>query len=244
MFVGSKLKPILSAITVLEGMTDQDLELLQQRSRWRKVLPGHNLLSHSTEATSVFFLCEGEMIARIITPSGREVGIANLRSGDIVGEMAVLSGQPRLADVMADSECVVAELSAEDFLNLLADHPIVTRNLLIRANQIIVKANQRITGLVAANVNDRVNSEIFRIATTTLALQGEDETRALEDILINPAPSHERIANFAGTTREAVTKQLAYLSKNKILSHKRGQIIIHDLEALRSMISQRMGDTG
>ena len=46
-----------------------------------------------------------------------------LGSGDFFGEMALLSGRPRQADVVALGYCRVLVLSAADFRRFLRDYP-------------------------------------------------------------------------------------------------------------------------
>ena len=49
--------------------------------------------------------------------------IASIKAGEIVGEMALLSGEPRNATVVADSDITVYALSSRDFTSLLARCP-------------------------------------------------------------------------------------------------------------------------
>jgi NTE family protein len=51
------------------------------------------------------------------------------RAGDVVGEVALLTGEPRSATLLARVPSVVSELSREAFLAVAADHPVLLANL-------------------------------------------------------------------------------------------------------------------
>jgi SulP family sulfate permease len=55
----------------------------------------------------------------------RRKRVRTLSAGTVVGEMALYSGQPRSADVVAETECRVRRLSAERFARLEREHPSV-----------------------------------------------------------------------------------------------------------------------
>ena len=55
----------------------------------------------------------------MVLPSER----VRLGSGDFFGEMALLSGRPRMADVVALGYCRVLVLSAAEFRRFLRDYP-------------------------------------------------------------------------------------------------------------------------
>jgi len=55
----------------------------------------------------------------VVLPNGR----VRLGSGDFFGEMALLSGRRRQADVVALGYCRVLELSAADFRRFLRNYP-------------------------------------------------------------------------------------------------------------------------
>jgi CRP-like cAMP-binding protein len=54
---------------------------------------------------------------------------ARLGTGDIVGEMSLLTGQPRIATVVALDECRVLELSHEAMSPIMVDNPEIAEGL-------------------------------------------------------------------------------------------------------------------
>jgi CRP-like cAMP-binding protein len=59
--------------------------------------------------------------------------IATLGPGDFLGELAVLSGAPRTADVVANSPMVLETLNRREFMSLLDESASIAKKILIGA---------------------------------------------------------------------------------------------------------------
>jgi CPA2 family monovalent cation:H+ antiporter-2 len=83
----------------------------------RSAVPGTRLIRKGEAANEVFFLASGAV----------EVSINNrnivLKPGDIFGEMALMSGAPRTADVTAIDYCQLLVLDREDFMRFVERTP-------------------------------------------------------------------------------------------------------------------------
>jgi ATP-binding cassette subfamily B protein len=79
----------------------------------RTLARGERLISQGEQDDSLFIVKSGRLaVTRREAPSHR---IAHLGEGDVVGEMAVLTREPRSADVVADSDSVVIAVPGEEF---------------------------------------------------------------------------------------------------------------------------------
>ena len=89
----------------------------------------HEVLCEAGEPGDSLLLIESGF-ARVVL-DGRTV--AKLRRGDVVGEMSLVTGEPRSATVVAAVPIDALELRRQDFARLLARHPALLANL----NQIL-----------------------------------------------------------------------------------------------------------
>ena len=73
----------------------------------------------------MFLVVDGRLKTRLIKPRQpkQTTVLGHLRRGELVGEMSVLSDQPRMCSVVAVRESKVLELSRSDFLAIVAQHP-------------------------------------------------------------------------------------------------------------------------
>jgi CPA1 family monovalent cation:H+ antiporter len=87
----------------------------------RMSLPGDPIVRRGQRGDAMFFIASGA--ASVLIP-GKPV---ELGSGEFFGEMALLTGQPRNADVVSLGYCRLLELGSDDFQNLLAGDPEMKR---------------------------------------------------------------------------------------------------------------------
>ena len=78
----------------------------------REVPAGTRILEHGDTASSAYFILDGSATAGI--PDGDSYrGLSTMGAGDFFGEIAALTGSPRTADVVADSETTLMEVPAD-----------------------------------------------------------------------------------------------------------------------------------
>lgn len=89
--------------------------------------PGTRLMAQGEPGEDLFFIAEGSVEVTVI-PLGvgspfPPVRVAELMSGDVVGEMALITNQPRSATVTAIDEVTAYRLTRDNWLYLEAFHP-------------------------------------------------------------------------------------------------------------------------
>ncbi len=111
------------------GLTIEQREVLLLHFQPRTAEPGERIFRAGDEADGVYFISQGEV----------EVVIADrhitLGAGDVFGEMALISGQPRSADVTALDYSTFAMLSRRDFRQLLRRYPEIRAQITVLATQ-------------------------------------------------------------------------------------------------------------
>lgn len=70
---------------------------------------GEHIIRQGANGCSMFIMLEGEADVFVNT-SGQDLHVATLREGDAFGEMCLLTGEARTADVIARTDCEVWEL--------------------------------------------------------------------------------------------------------------------------------------
>ena len=99
------------------GLTPEQREVLLLHFVPRTAEPGERIIRRGDPADGVYFISQGEVEVSV---AGRQI---KLGAGEVFGEMALLSGQPRSADVTALDYSTFAMLSERDFRQLLRKYP-------------------------------------------------------------------------------------------------------------------------
>ncbi len=115
----------------LHGLTRAQFDLLALTARRVAFGPGDRILTEGSTDNSQFLLVKGCVrVERRLHEAGHAMRIGSIRSGAIFGEMAMLTGEPRSADVVADSNVVCHELTAADLAMLDSLDPAISFILL------------------------------------------------------------------------------------------------------------------
>ena len=78
----------------------------------REVPSGTRIVEHGDAASSAYFILDGSTTAGIPTEGGYR-GLSTMTAGDFFGEIAALTGSPRTADVVADTDTTLLEVPAD-----------------------------------------------------------------------------------------------------------------------------------
>ncbi len=84
---------------------------------------GETILRRETAGDSMFILHSGTVSIRVPDGEGNVTEVAQLDDGAVVGEMALLTGDSRTADVVALTDVVALEIGKDSLQPILHDHP-------------------------------------------------------------------------------------------------------------------------
>ena len=84
---------------------------------------GEQLIRQGEQADSMFLISEGALEVKVPGKDGRAITVATLWPGDCVGEMSLLTGAPRSADVYAKADAVLVEIKKENIAPILESNP-------------------------------------------------------------------------------------------------------------------------
>ena len=85
--------------------------------------PTQRFVIEGQPGTSLFLVGEGEVEVRLRRDDGRDWLAATMGRGEIVGEMALVTGECRAATVRSADETVIYEISRQQYEPLLRAHP-------------------------------------------------------------------------------------------------------------------------
>ena len=95
----------------------------------RSVTGGEVLIREGDDADALYLIAEGRLRVIGRRDDGTPQTLAELGRGEIVGEMALVTNEPRSATVTAVRDSLVLELPATTFLALVQEHPDVLREV-------------------------------------------------------------------------------------------------------------------
>lgn len=216
----------LRGVTILSGLTDAQLGVLAA-SFHRRTYPAREIIFHQGEpGTALYIIVAGKVRVFVCSETGREMTADILGRGEVFGEMALLSNQPRSASIMAMTSTQVLTLDRDAFHAGLRAYPEIAVNILaVLANRLRATTTFA-SELVFNNLHGRVGHVLLALAERHGVAEGE----ALRlDVPLTQA----ELATLVGTTRESVSRTLSVYESHGVLRVAGTQLTILKPRALR-----------
>jgi CRP-like cAMP-binding protein len=113
---------LISAMPLFNALDAAESKEVEKRLVQKDLEPNTVIYKQGTKGLSVCFVVEGEL-SIIKRGEDGDATIGSVEKGQSVGEMAIIDGMTRSADVVAASFATVLILKRADFESLVAEHP-------------------------------------------------------------------------------------------------------------------------
>lgn len=215
--VGNRGLVLLRTIPLFNGVQDPELEQIAGVASQRKVARGTVIVRAGDATDSLYILINGS--ARVLNSDeeGREVILSILGPGDFFGEMGLIDGSPRSADVVAAEACEMLVISKADFKRCLQENFDVALNIMKRLVERLREADRKIESLALMDVYGRVAKLLLEFSEVH---EGQR--------LIRRKVTKQDIAKMIGASREMVSRVMKDLEASGYIRVEEGLIVLEE----------------
>ena len=191
---------------------------------------GQMLIAQGSEADDVYLVLSGRLSSSVFSANGRETNLSESGPGRLLGEMAVMGGQARSANVVVVEDAVLALVSGAAFKSILIEVAGAGYWMAIQLAARIRDLTEKSSDLASLPVAARVVKELLRLSSGR-----QDKGDAVE---IDDLPTHADLAARIGTHREAVTRELRSLARDGLVAQSGRRLSIRSLSALSNLLDR------
>jgi small-conductance mechanosensitive channel len=112
----------LTDVSLFAPLSDDEVDKLARNSHLSVFAPEEKIVRRGQKGNSMFIVHRGAVSVQI-REDGKPKTIRQLKEGDFFGEMALFTGEPRTATVIANEETQVLEVTHECLKPLLEENP-------------------------------------------------------------------------------------------------------------------------
>jgi DNA-binding NtrC family response regulator/NAD-dependent dihydropyrimidine dehydrogenase PreA subunit len=120
----------LLCIEIFKDLPRENLTALIPHLSEKNLPAGKTIIYRGDPGHSMFMILDGKVGVTLTNDEGVEYTLATLAAGDIFGEMALMTGEPRSANVKTLSKTRLFELSQKAFFELVTTYPALNDSLL------------------------------------------------------------------------------------------------------------------
>ncbi|HVG28353.1 MAG TPA: mechanosensitive ion channel family protein [Pyrinomonadaceae bacterium] len=157
----------LSAVDIFAPLSAEEVSRLAAGAESHTYAPGESIIRAGEAGDSMFVVNRGTVEVRISAHGGKVRTVATLDEGDFFGEMALFTGEPRTANVVATQETEVLEIGHQALKRLFESNPDLVESL---SHTI----EERRAGLTATAARQSLGDEPVSLLTSIKRFFGMD----------------------------------------------------------------------
>lgn len=217
----------LNKLPLLAGVDDAAIQTMAGLLLVRTAATGQAILHKGQVGEHLLFLLSGRLQAVDITEDGREIGLSFLQAGDYFGELSVIDGLPRSANVVACEPSIYALLPRTHALELMHNQPLIAERMFKRLASGIRRASNFRTILGIPNAHQRVYALLDYLAKTSQSGL----------VVIERLPTQQEISIMINTSRETVSRAMQVLIQRGVVERDLKRLIVRKPETLRDEVN-------
>lgn len=150
----------LHDVDVLQPLSSDARASLAGAARVHTYSKGETIIRRQAAGDSMFVVHDGTVSVRITDEEdGSQREVTQLMEGNVFGEMALLTGEPRTADVIASTDVIAIEIAKEALQPILHSHP----ELAGAISKKVTERRDRLESIRAEDAEDAEMSVLSRI---------------------------------------------------------------------------------
>jgi len=216
---------LLADIELLAGLTPAQFDWVAQRAHRRVFEAGRNVMTIEQPGEAVYIILHGTVKIHI-EQGERDVILAILGAGDLLGEMSLIDSVGRSASAVTLENSLMLWMDKVTFNSMLDDFPAVARNLVKILSARVRLSDQLIQALATLDVNGRVARQLLAFAEK----YGREKDGATQ---IRIVLRQGDIADLVGASRKRVNQTMVLFKEQGLIdTDAEGRIAIKDSEGL------------
>ncbi len=216
----------LKYVPIFADLAEETLEKIGKLGKTKVFDKDSTILMEHESGTALFVIIRGKVKVFRVSDDGREVILSIMSESDFFGEMAILDGLTRSANVMSIEESEIFIIQRSDFLDLLYQHPEVSISLLQELTKRLRAADMKIKSLSLKDAEGKVATVILQLA--------DDIGKIRQGVVeIEKLPFQHDLANMAGTSRETISRTLHTFAKRGLIEMDGNKLRILNYEKFK-----------
>ena len=222
----------LGNLDLFRGLSSAELLRVNDLLGRTKFPANARILTADQPGEVAYIVLEGTLKVSVIQSNGRELTLALLGPGEIVGELALADRSGRSADVVAIEPAVLVWIDRNTFDHLRREVPLITENLLRLMARRLRLANAQLQALATLDVHGRVARQLLALADALGEKQADGSVR------IPLKLTQTDLAALVGATRVRVNEVLVSFRRLKYLTiDGKHRVTIRDRPGLEAYLA-------
>lgn len=208
------------ASALFAALDDSTLDELLSLSSPRQVKARQTVCHKGDLGEEVYIIVRGKLKVCATSDDGREAILAILEDGDVSGEMSIIDGHPRSANLVAVQDTDMLVIHRRHFMPFLETHPQASIALLMALIKRLRGTDNLVEDMHFLDIRTRLAKTLLRLA------RDHGRTMGGGGIRIDMKLSQEDLGNLVGATRESINKQMRAWVEEGIIEVGQANVVV------------------
>jgi CRP-like cAMP-binding protein len=209
---------------MLSNVAPDDLKDLVRPAQPIKFKARQALFERGDASAGLYIIVTGRVRVSIQQADGTDVTLANLASGELVGELSVLDGTPRNATAVATSDGEALYVPAAEFRAWVTSHGDAAWQILGAMAERLRSTDEQLAEIALLRIETRIARRLHQLFGDA----SHGMPRAGTHIHLNQI----ELASALGATRESVNRQLSRLRSAGVIARDGNELVLLNPSAL------------
>lgn len=219
----------LKQVHIFASLNDDEIRELSSVAKRRTFRSGEVIFHRDDPGQVLYVIKEGKVKICLISPDGQEISLVVIGKGQCFGELALLDGLPRSADVIALEKVECYTLQRSDFHSAIMKNPKIGIHVLEVLSRRLRSTDQQVEDLIFLDVYGRVAKKLLELAE-------EHGSKVQNGVRIEVRLTQQELASMVGASRESVNKVMGYFTDKQYISTDKHRITLHKVAELKRRI--------
>lgn len=212
----------LQSVPLFGSLSAAEIAQVLGQTVLRRVTRGTLFLCKGDPPSGMLVVLQGSVRVTATAVDGREVTFGVLGAGEFLGEISLLDGAARSADVTALEDCVLLVVERAGFLGLIRNNPDLSLKLVAELCRRLRRANLAFEDLALLDLPGRIGKLLLGLP--------QQATPAGRRISLRL--SHADLGRLVGGSREKVNRQIRLWEQQGVIAREHGHLLILRPETL------------
>lgn len=214
---------VLKSVDLFSGLSPEMLQLVADNCTPIRRKKGATLVHQNEPGSTMYIIIKGRVKVTRTNEHFEEVFLAERGPHDCLGEMSLLDGSRRSADVTPITECEFIALERDPFMRLMRNSPELALKIMATLVSRIREIDEE---------RSRRSPVRARLAKKLCELADQFGVETKQGIRINSPVTRTEMANRINAAREVVSRALSEMRSEGLVSFEGKLIVIRDPQRL------------
>ncbi|QDM20979.1 Crp/Fnr family transcriptional regulator [Tardiphaga sp. vice154] len=223
---------LVADLPLFAGLSTADLDAILSEARSVRIAKNTAVFEHGDEAHSFFVLLHGHVRASKTTPTGEQIVVRYVATGETFGVAKAIGLQRYPATAIAVVDSVVLAWSSEIWPRLVEQFPALAANTLQTVGARLQETHTRVVEMSTEQVEKRIAHALLRLVNQS----GRKVDHGVE---IDFPISRQDIAQMTGTTLHTVSRTLSAWESKGLVESSRQKIVVREPHKLFMLAEEK-----